>query len=128
MGAVTGSAKKIFSGIKEDPLRAIAYGAAGALTGPVGLAAGLSAAGIQSSNKMGAEKRAKTAAANNLAIVERRAAADVLNAEESVRAQKERARKQTVFGGSLDSNLFNKSLIGASTTAAAGTQRSILGA
>ncbi|CAB4213421.1 hypothetical protein UFOVP1451_37 [uncultured Caudovirales phage] len=56
------------------------------------------------------------------------ATADRLNAEESVRAQKEKARKQTIFGGSAQTNLFNKSLIGASTTAAAGTGKSILGA
>ena len=53
---------------------------------------------------------------------------NLLTANQSVRAQKEKARKQTVFGGSTDTNLFNKSLIGASTTAAAGTGRSILGA
>lgn len=55
------------------------------------------------------------------------AAADLLVANQSVQAQKEKTRKQTVFGGSAEANLFNKSLIGASTTAAAGTSRSILG-
>ena len=54
--------------------------------------------------------------------------ADKLTAEESVRQQKEKARKQTIFGGATDANLFNKSLIGASTTAAGGGSRSILGA
>lgn len=75
--------------------------------------------------------RADTKAAGAVAAEQAntaQATADRLNAEESVRAQKEKARKQTVFGGSAQSNLFNKSLIGASTTAAAGTGRSILGA
>jgi hypothetical protein len=80
-------------------------------------------------------KEAQQSAARQVAGAQKDAAASVaqanadkLIAEESVRAQKERARKKTVFGGSTDSNLFNKSLIGSSTTAAAGTQRSILGA
>lgn len=65
---------------------------------------------------------------NEMSQANAKAAEDLLTANESVAAQKERARKKTVFGGSTDSNLFNKSLIGSSTTAAAGTQRSILGA
>lgn len=68
------------------------------------------------------------AAADSARAKAAKAAEDRLIAEESVRAQKERARKQTVFGGGNNSNLFNRSLIGASTTAAAGTSRSILGA
>ena len=129
MGAVTGSVKKVVSGVKEDPLRALAYGAVGGVAGggTLGALAGLSAAGIQSANQAGSVQRAEAAAANNLADVSSQATQDVLTAQESVRAQKEKSRKQTVFGGAANSNLFNKSLIGASTTAAAGTQRSILG-
>jgi len=76
-------------------------------------------------------KEAERSAAKQMAGAQKDARAiteNLLIANESVRAQKEKARKQTIFGGSTDANLFNKSLIGSSTTAAAGTQRSILGA
>lgn len=73
-------------------------------------------------------KQAAAGAALQINAANAQATADKLNAEESVRAQQEKSRKQTIFGGASGANLFNKSLIGSSTTAAAGTQRSILGA
>jgi len=57
-----------------------------------------------------------------------KAAEDQLTANNSVAMQKEKQRKQTVFAGAGSANLFNKSLLGTSTTAASGNSRSILGA
>jgi hypothetical protein len=82
--------------------------------------------GIEEEQKRAAKKAAGAIEAANANTAQ--AITDKLTAEESVRAQKEKARKQTIFGGSTDANLFNKSLIGASTTAAGGGARSILGA
>lgn len=106
--------------IKENPEKALLLGA-GPIAGPLLIAN----EGIEEEQKRQGKKIAGANAGADSA--RRRAAEDQLIAEESVRAQKEKARKQTVFGGASGTNLFNRSLIGASTTAAGGNQRAMLG-
>lgn len=107
--------------IKENPEKALLAASVGPVAGGLFLAN----EGIENEQKQARIRQGRAVGSSNAAAA--RAAEDQLIAEESVRAQKEKARKQTVFGGATGANLFNKSLIGASTTAAGGNQKAMLG-
>ena len=104
--------------VKDNPEKALFQSAVG---GPLGVV------------NVGTERAAKDAkkreagAANSATSRVNAANEAALIANESVKNQKEKQRKQTIFGGA-SGNLFNKSLIGTSTTAAGTNQQSILGA
>lgn len=104
--------------IKDNPEKALFQTA---VFGPVG------AANVGVERTMKDAKKKEAGAANSATTKVNAANEAVLIANESVKNQKEKQRKQTIFGGA-SGNLFNKSLIGTSTTAAGTNQQSILGA
>ena len=125
MGAVRNTVRNTVRAVTENPEKLLLASAMSVVAPGSGLLY-LGKEGRDQKKEDAKKQRALTGMAQDQADREA-AAADLLVANESVLAQKEKARKQTVFGGSAQANLFNKSLIGASTTAAAGTSRSILG-
>jgi len=91
------------------------------------LGGGIGAVNVGAERNMKDAKKKEAGAANSATASVNAANEAMLVANESVKNQKEKQRKQTIFGGA-SGNLFNKSLIGTSTTAAGTNQQSILGA